>query len=111
MSLHLSILGSGQSPVPAGWTRETAISLIGSSRIDLSGSSPGSGATLTGISVVGSMEIVVPAGNRLSVGGFSLLGSRKVRVTPGEGSLVRLRLFSLLGSITVVDDPSGKADL
>ena len=49
------------------------------------------------------MDVQVPAGVRVEVGGFSLLGGHSVRLPePAPGApVLRLRLFSLIGGISV----------
>jgi hypothetical protein len=66
--------------------------------------------TITAISVLGSIEIIVPEGVEVDLGGFSLMGSKDCRtndalVHPGA-PLVRVQGYSLMGSIMVRSKPS-----
>ncbi|HST63815.1 MAG TPA: DUF1707 and DUF2154 domain-containing protein, partial [Mycobacteriales bacterium] len=54
-------------------------------------------------SLIGGISATVPAGVQVEVAGFSLLGGRSVRLpAPGPGApVLRLRLFSVIGGISV----------
>ena len=51
----------------------------------------GPGASLTFVGVAGDLEIQVPPGSRVRESGFSLLGDRRIEVTPGDGPWSRSR--------------------
>ena len=104
MSVQVSIFGSSVTGAAPGWTKETVVSILGSLKLDLSGSPPADGARLTVVSVVGSTRIVVPKGTRVSVSGLSIVGSRKLKVAQGEGPGVSIAVYALLGSTKITDE-------
>jgi hypothetical protein len=66
--------------------------------------------TITAISFMGSIEIIVPEGVEVDLGGFSLMGSKDCRVNdafvhPGA-PLIRVQAFSLMGSVLVRSKPT-----
>jgi hypothetical protein len=58
---------------------------------------------LTRWSLIGGVSAGVPVGVRVEVSGFTLLGGRSVRLPePAPGApVLRLRLFSIIGGISV----------
>jgi hypothetical protein len=100
--MDVSILGGRRISLPSGWRRQTSVSLLGGSRID-AGATPGEDAKLTIVTILGGIHMKVPKGAKVSVGGFSLLGGRKVETTPGEGPEISVRAFSFLGGIHITD--------
>lgn len=82
--------------------RMTSVSLIGGCHIDLREAEiAGDGITITRIALVGGTHVVVPAGVRVPVEGFSVLGGRRIDGGAAAGDpgapRVRLRVFSLFG--------------
>jgi hypothetical protein len=90
--------------------KTSAILLLGDLDLDLRGAVLESGGqgepiTIDAYSVIGDVEVVVPEGVEVEVGGFTLLGDQKVelasvprvRGTP----MVRVRVWGLLGDVTV----------
>jgi len=66
--------------------------------------------TITGFAVMGSIEVIVPEGVEVDLGGFSFMGSKDCRtndalVHPGV-PLIRVQAYSLMGSVTVKSKPS-----
>jgi Cell wall-active antibiotics response 4TMS YvqF len=61
--------------------------------------------TITAIAPCGSVDVVVPNGVRVDMTGFTVFGSKKVKVhelpPTAAAPVVRLRAFSLLGSLRV----------
>lgn len=97
--------GFGKRPLPPGWTRETAVAILGGGQFDLTSSPPGPQARLTAVSLLGGVEITVPPGSRVRMSGLSLLGGREVEVNPGEGPEFRLHAVAILGGVTVKEAP------
>jgi hypothetical protein len=66
---------------------------------------PAGDVTINAIAPCGSVDVLVPAGTNVDVGGFALFGSKKVAVQEGDpaasATLVRVRVFTLLGSLKV----------
>jgi len=61
--------------------------------------------TISAIAPFGDIEVLVPDGVQVDVGGFTVFGSKKVAVgdaaTNGSAAVIRVRGFSLFGSIKV----------
>jgi hypothetical protein len=67
-------------------------------------------ATIIAISVMGSIDIIVPEGVDVDLGGFSFMGSKDCRtndalVHPGA-PLIRVQAYSLMGSVTIKSKPT-----
>ena len=108
MSVQVSIFGSTVTGAAPGWTRETVVSVLGRLELDLSGSSPADGAKLTVVTVLGSNKIVLPAGTRASVSGFSILGARRVDVSRADGPAVSVRVNTFIGSTKITDETQAR---
>jgi hypothetical protein len=85
------------------------VSLIGGASIDL-GNAELSDAetTITLVSLIGGANIRVPKAVRTELSGFTLFGGRHLTGSPslpGNGPLVHVRVFSMIGGATV--RPSG----
>lgn len=102
--MNLALFGGFEKqPFAPGWTKETAVALFGGGDLDLRGASPGDDARLTAVAVFGGVKIVVAPGTRISTSGASVLGGRSVRVQPGEGPSIAMRLIAVFGGIEVKD--------
>jgi hypothetical protein len=101
-SMFVSILGDRRATLPANWTKETIVLVLGDARIDASAGA-GTGAKVTFLALAGEAVIRVPAGSRVTSGGFSLLGDREIDVSPGEGPEIRVNAYSLFGDLQVSD--------
>ncbi len=100
--MQLAVFGSTDATgFPGGWTSERAFVLFGSAKLDLTARPPAPDAALTVCAIFGEVKIIVPAGSRLALDGFSLFGSRTVKVQPGDGPDLRIRAFALFGGVTV----------
>lgn len=104
MGIQVSIFGSSVTGAAPGWTKETVVSVLGSLKLDLSGSPPAEGARLTVVAVVGSNKIILPRGTRASVSGLSIVGSRNVKIAQGEGPAVSVAVYALFGATTIADE-------
>lgn len=88
--------------------RLTAVAALGSADLDLRQAElpPGGAPSVTAVAVLGSVEIVVPAGTEVELRGVSLLGRRRVEVGAGPagkaGLVLAVRAVALLGSVEVV---------
>jgi hypothetical protein len=100
--MYVTVFGDRQVSLPAGWTKETVVWLVGDAEIDAS-AAPGPGASLTLIALVGDAAIRVPPGTKVTGGGFGLLGDRKVQVSPGDGPEVRINVYKLVGDLKVTE--------
>ena len=101
---EVQAFGGRSHSLPPGWTDETIVSVIGS--VELDAGEPADGATLTVVAAVGSVNIHVPAGARVTIEGFTLLGGRKnIHGSPADGPRPRvtIRAYSLVGSVQVFD--------
>lgn len=111
MGLNVAIFGGlERRPIGPGWTKETVVALLGGAKLDLTESPPGPAARLTAIAIVGGVEILVAPGSRISTSGLTLFGGRSVRVTPGDGPEMRMRLVSFLGGVDVKERAAESPD-
>lgn len=100
--MNVAFFGSfSDQPLPANWRRETAVALLGGGEFDLAQAEPGPDARLRAIAVFGSIKIRVPPGSRISMGGTSIFGSRKVQVTQRDGPALHVGGLALFGSVNV----------
>jgi hypothetical protein len=99
------LIGDRRGTLPAGWVNETIIALAGDARIDATNCA-GAGATLTFVGLAGDAVVLVPPGSRVTGGGLSVFGDRKIEVTPGDGPEIRIDGYSLFGDVKVSDQPS-----
>ena len=75
--------GFSKAPFRDGWTRETAIAVFGGGELDLTRASPGAGAVLRAVAVLGGVEVIVPEGSRVALSGRSRFGGRDGKAEPG----------------------------
>jgi len=101
--MNVSIIGRRIITLPNGWTDEGGLNVIGSSRVDAAAATPGEGAKLSLYSIVGGIDVVVPRGARVRLEGFSLLGSRRVEVTSGDGPEITINAISIVGRLRVTE--------
>jgi hypothetical protein len=103
VSTDVAVFGGRKITLPAGWTEQTLITAFGGASVDAT-ASPGDGATLKIVTILGGAEVFVPEGARVSVGGIALLGGRHVEVPSREdGPEIRLTAYSILGGLKVSD--------
>lgn len=102
---HLALLGGWRRPATAPVpTAALHAALIGGANLDLTGSAfPGDGSTITSVSVVGGVDVKVPAGTRVFLRQFRVIGPRKLELGEAEpgGPVLRLRVFTLWGGVHV----------
>jgi hypothetical protein len=103
--MYVTLFGDRRGTLPAGWIKETIVALLGDARIDATGSA-GPGATMTFLGLAGDALVRVPPGSRVTGGGLSVFGDRKIEVSLGDGPEIRIDGYSLFGDITVSDRPS-----
>jgi len=104
--MDIALFGSRRTKLPVGWTKETSLSMFGGSHIDATAPS-GEGAALTVIGIFGGVHVELAPGAQVDDGGFSLFGGRTIAVHPGDGPVVRLRSYTLLGGIRVESAKAG----
>jgi hypothetical protein len=56
--------------------------------------------------LLGTRSFGVPPGSRVTGGGLSVFGDRKIEVSPGDGPEIRIDGFSLFGDVEVSDQSS-----
>jgi predicted membrane protein len=83
------------------WTNERVIVGVGDVNLDLGKRPPGPDATLSIFRLVGDVKVTVPRGARVTVGGFTLLGDRRVEAGGESGPLVQLKVSGLIGDVEV----------
>ena len=67
--MYVTVFGDRRETLPAGWTNETIIALLGDARIDATGSAR-TGARMTFLGLAGDAIVVVPPGSRVTGGGL-----------------------------------------
>jgi predicted membrane protein len=100
-----AVFGSREEKLPADWDAVTARAIFGSVELDASATTPGPERAVRAFCLFGAVKLVVPEGARVHAAGASVLGSREVSVTPGDGPEVRLNATAIMGSVEV--KPSG----
>ncbi|MET0833982.1 MAG: hypothetical protein ABWZ62_08385 [Actinomycetota bacterium] len=102
--MYVTLFGDRRGTLPAGWANETVVALLGDAKIDATGALP-QGARMTFLGLAGDAIVVVPPGSRVTGGGLSVFGDRKVEVTPGDGPEIRIDGYSLFGDVKISDQP------
>jgi hypothetical protein len=87
--MYVTVFGDRRGTLPAGWINETIVALLGDARIDVRGSAA-TGARRTFLGLAGDAIVVVPPDSRVTGGGLSVFGDRKIEVTPGDGPAIRI---------------------
>jgi hypothetical protein len=109
MSMDIAIFSGRKARLADGWWKQTIVSILGGADVDAR-ATPGQGARLTVVAVLGGVRVRVPAGARIKAGGFGFLGGRNVNVeSKPDGPQIRLRAFSVLGGIDVSEAQSEAA--
>ena len=103
--MYVTLFGDRRGTLPAGWANETVVALLGDAKIDATGAMP-KGARMTFLGLAGDAIVVVPPGSRVTGGGLSVFGDRKVEVTPGDGPEIRIDGYSLFGDFKISDQPA-----
>jgi hypothetical protein len=97
-----SLLGRvTESVLPAGWTDEQIVALIGGVRMDLRDRLPGEGARLRVFHLFGDVRLQVSPGTRVITGGTTVFGDQRVDVEAGAGPEFEVRTWSLFGDLKV----------
>jgi hypothetical protein len=92
-----------ESVLPAGWTDEQIVALIGDVRMDLRDRPPGAGARLRVFHLFGDVLLRVAPGTRVTTGGTTLFGDQRVDVEAGDGPDFEVRTWSLFGDLDVTE--------
>jgi hypothetical protein len=103
--MYVTLFGDRRGTLPAGWINETIVALVGDARIDATGPA-GPGATMTFLGLAGDAVVRVPPGSRVTGGGLSVFGDRKIEVSAGDGPEIRIDGYSLFGDVKVSDRPA-----
>lgn len=99
----------GDATLVGAWRAPAAVrpvSVFGDVELDLSRATLTEGRIeITPVTPFGDIDVLVPPGVEVDVSGFTLFGSKKIRIAepagPGSAPLVRIRAFSLFGSIKI----------
>ena len=92
-----------ENALPAGWTDESIVVLIGDVKLDLRNRPPGEGAKFRVFRLFGDVRVQVPPASRVSVRGATLIGDRKVNASLGDGPPFELSVSGLLGDLEVTE--------
>ncbi len=103
--MYMTLFGDRRGTLPAGWINETIVALLGDARIDATGPA-GRRARMTFLGLAGDAVVHVPSGSRVTGGGLSVFGDRKIEVSPGDGPEIRIDGYSLFGDVRVSDRPA-----
>ena len=98
--MQISILGGRDLRLPTGWTSETSWTLIGGAKVDAT-ADPAPGAKLRVYTVLGGADVVVPRGARVHLKGGSLIGGRRLEVSPGDGPELTVLACAVIGGARV----------
>jgi predicted membrane protein len=99
-----SLLGDvTENALPAGWTDEQIVVLLGDVKLDLRNRAPGEGAILRVFHLVGDVRLHVSAGTRVTTSGTTLLGDHRVDVEAGEGPEFEVRAWGVFGDVKIND--------
>ena len=98
----VSIMG-GTSRTEQVAEDHVVLDVMGGSDLDLRHATfPSGEARVTAIAIMGGSDIWVPDGARVELSGFALMGGNDNRVPPGgDGPLIRVRAWSLMGGVDV----------
>jgi len=99
-------------PLPAG-RRLSPVAVFGDIDLDLRQATMATGEVVIGaVAPFGNIDVLVPDGVQVDVGGFTLFGSKRISVRePGAPSpaVVRVRGFTLFGSLKVWSTQAGSS--
>jgi hypothetical protein len=96
--------------------RSVAVAVMGGVKLDMRDATiEGDELVITAFALMGGVDIVVPEGIEVDLGGFALMGSNEHKpgdapVRPGT-PVVAVRAFSLMGSVTVKARRAGESEL
>src|SRR6266496_3333119 len=91
--------------MPAGWTDEQIVVLLGDVKLDLRNRPPGEGATLRVFHLVGDVRLRVSAGTCVTTSGTTLLGDHRVDVEAGEGPGFEVRAWGSSATLRSTNTP------
>lgn len=105
----VSIMG-GNERVEEVAGEHVVLDVMGGSDLDLrSARFPDGAADVTAVAIMGGSTIWVPENARVELTGFALMGGNSNQAPPGgEGPLVRVRAWSLMGGVDVKVGPRRK---
>jgi predicted membrane protein len=102
--MQVAVFGNSEGAgYVSGWARESAVAVFGSAKLDLTRQDPAPDAELAAVAVFGEVKVVVPAGCRVRVSGFSLFGERRILIQPADGPELRPTAVALFGNVRVTE--------
>jgi hypothetical protein len=101
--VNLALFGGfDKRPLGPGWKKETLVAVLGGGEVDLTASPPdGNEGRLTAVAILGGIDITVAPGTRVALSGMGLFGGRSVKVSEGEGPMIRLKAVAIFGGVEV----------
>ena len=97
-----SLLGDvTEMALPAGWSDEQIVVVIGDVRMDLRERPPTDGAILRIFHLIGDVRLRVSPGTQVVVSGSTLLGDQRITVQPGQGPGLEVQAWGLIGDIEI----------
>jgi hypothetical protein len=103
---HIALLGGFHDAPAAAPDTYMIGAVVGGADLDLSRATlPAGGVTITKWSLVGGTAIKLPPGTRADIGGFSLIGRKRLLHSnaAADGPVVRIRAFAGFGGIRIED--------
>ena len=97
--MAVRLFGGTRTTLADGWQDQSLTTILGGAVVEAR--EPAPGATLRLFSVIGGVDVIVPAGSRVEVSGSTLLGGRDIDVRPGDGPAVRISATTVLGGLRV----------
>lgn len=99
-----SLLGDvTENALPAGWSDEQIVVVVGDVRMDLRNRPPIDGAILRVFHLIGDVRLRVSSGTRVITSGTKFLGDQRVDVEAGEGPEFEVRAWGLIGDLEIRD--------
>jgi class 3 adenylate cyclase len=93
--------------------RTTAVAIMGGCHLDLRNAEvEGSEVVIIAVAIMGGIEIVVPEGIEVELGGFAIMGGKddgrvkSVRPLPGS-PIIRVKALAIWGGVTIRSKPTG----
>jgi hypothetical protein len=103
---HIALLGGFRDAPTAAPDTYMIGAIIGGADLDLSRATlPPGGVTINKWSLVGGTAIKLPPGTRAEVGGFSLIGRKRLlhSNSASDGPVVKIRAYAGFGGIRIED--------
>jgi hypothetical protein len=92
--------GNRVTPVGEAWTGESIVAVLGTINANLRGARPIGSVRLRVVSILGTVNVSLPAQCSASVNGMSILGTTNGWIDHDDAA-VRVSYFNLLGTVNI----------